>query len=147
MNECNENLNPPCYTPKCETCPFKDSCKNYYPPVRYIPTPYIPYMPYYMPYYIGDPPQYLQTTITCSNKGFNLMNEFNEQQDEPPSEMGNPSRSGYSDNLDFLASQFLRRDIVLRRRYKPSVGLPVRSGSVKCGVLSHFVDYFLETTS
>lgn len=57
-------MQPPCYQPDCEKCPFKDSCRNYIRPPVNIPNwlpywlPYPTYDPFYYPY-SGDPlPRY-----------------------------------------------------------------------------------------
>lgn len=47
-----EAFNPPCYQPKCETCSYRDSCKNYQPNKW---NPYPGTGDPYPPTYIGDP--------------------------------------------------------------------------------------------
>lgn len=55
--------NPPCFTPKCVTCPVKDSCSAYKEPV--IPhTPYAPWSPWQPPYVVSSPPPWDNTTWT-----------------------------------------------------------------------------------
>lgn len=71
-----------------------------------------------------------------------IENQDESHTEEPPSEMDYPSGNRHTDNLDILATILLRRDIVFRRHYRPSGGLPSWSGGIKCGVLSHLMDYF-----